>query len=122
MQRRVAAIIRKLYKPRTGQVISLEHHAVSVRLCRFAWRQQASADQSVPIRDASTSVETSSPSSTLNRTEADVTLPWAFTLTPSFVVGRGSFDEKEIKVRYALGVGRNDLKPPRSTRLFCRQV
>ncbi len=35
---------------------------------------------------------------------------------------QGSFDEKEIKVRYALGVGRNDLKPPRSTRLFCRQV
>jgi transposase-like protein len=34
----------------------------------------------------------------------------------------GSFDEKEIKVRYALGVGRNDLKPPRSTRLFCRQL
>ena len=34
----------------------------------------------------------------------------------------GSFDETEIKVRYALGVGRNDLKPPRSTCLFCRQV
>ena len=38
------------------------------------------------------------------------------------LVTKGSFDEKEIKVRYALGMGRNALKPPRSTRLFCRQV